>query len=265
MRLAAKIQASVIAAGPTAPRRVSEKQATKKRTGISNWFNEKTVPFGGAANAKGAPRLLANADFMEVAKRVAEAKRDMSTLLDRLKGDYGNMVLTAKAKLGTSYDRDNYPEVDDLASRFTITVEFMPLPASGQFRGLPEDTTQALDDYIERKLKEKSAHAGEIVAARIGRYIGHLKDRIVTARDAIASGEAGAHGLREALFEHAKEVRHMVDSFGPLLPEDVANHRAAIEGLLDDVIAHDVESLKGDAAALDALDKRASSFDCFDI
>jgi len=97
--------------------------------GCRLWHNTRTLPWAD----KGA-RLLPTSLFMDY-KSEANVRRDtFNKMVDTFIQQYPALVQTANNYLGTLFNSEDYPSVDEVRSKFGFRIVFSPVPESGDFR-----------------------------------------------------------------------------------------------------------------------------------
>tara|TARA_R110000868_G_scaffold39499_4_gene137566 strand:+ start:1243 stop:2100 length:858 start_codon:yes stop_codon:yes gene_type:complete len=79
-------------------------------------------------------RLLTTSQFFTYKQDMAKLERDYWQLVDEFLPKYNLKIAAAAFQLGSLFDRDEYPDVDGVASKFGFNVKYEPLPESGDFR-----------------------------------------------------------------------------------------------------------------------------------
>lgn len=94
-------------------------------------------------------RLLPTANYMQYTKWFRDQQRIFTSQLDSFAADYPSLRAQAKIKLNGLYRDEDYPTVQDIRSKFALSVEYSPLPASGDLRvDLGADQIAAIEAAI---------------------------------------------------------------------------------------------------------------------
>ena len=97
--------------------------------GCRLWHNARTLPW-----ADRGPRLIPTSLFLDY-KQEATARRDVfDTKKDEFCAAYPRLVTTAHNYLGSLFDPDDYPPVNEVMSKFGFRMVFSPVPEAGDFR-----------------------------------------------------------------------------------------------------------------------------------
>ena len=97
--------------------------------GCRLWHNTRTLPW-----ADKGPRLLPTSLFLDYKSEVNARRVKFEQMTDAFFREYPYLVQVAFNYLGDMANKDDYPTIDELRSKFGFRLVFTPLPASGDFR-----------------------------------------------------------------------------------------------------------------------------------
>lgn len=108
--------------------------------GCRLWHNSRTLPW----SDRGA-RLLPTSLFMAY-KQEANARRDrFNQMVTQFLTDYPQLKAQAQQHLGDLFNEADYPNADEVASKFGFRLVFSPVPESGDFRlDIPSQDLEAM-------------------------------------------------------------------------------------------------------------------------
>jgi hypothetical protein len=123
--------------------------------GCRLWHNTRTLPWAD----KGA-RLLSTSLFLDY-KTEANIRRDtFNKMVDNFCTNYPALVQTSHNYLGTLFNHEDYPSVDEVRSKFGFRLVFSPVPESGDFRlQVAEQDLQDLRQQYEENFSSRLADA----------------------------------------------------------------------------------------------------------
>lgn len=99
-------------------------------------------------------RLLPVDNFMKYTERYREQQSELRRALDAFIANYPTMQANARSLLNGMYRDEDYPTVQDLRTRFTLDVQYSPVPASGDIRvDLAHDQLQAIEASIANRVE----------------------------------------------------------------------------------------------------------------
>jgi len=93
------------------------------------WHNTRTLPW-----ADRGPRLLPTSLFLEYRTEATARQNYFESKVDEFRHAYPQLVSTASNYLGSLFDADDYPCVDEVMSKFGFRMVFSPVPEAGDFR-----------------------------------------------------------------------------------------------------------------------------------
>jgi hypothetical protein len=109
----------------------SEKLAEigKLASAIRNWSYSQTSPWSDAGT-----RLLPSTLFFDYKARLAEYEKMFSDKVTEFLAEYDVLVSKAAFQLGDLFNREDYPVVEKIQSKFGLHYTFSPVPEAGDFR-----------------------------------------------------------------------------------------------------------------------------------
>jgi hypothetical protein len=79
-------------------------------------------------------RLLTTSQFFIYKNEMARLEKQYWDLVKDFVAGYGTRISAAAFQLGSLFDRDEYPDVEQVTDKFGFRVNYAPLPESGDFR-----------------------------------------------------------------------------------------------------------------------------------
>ena len=118
------------------------------------WNNQNTMPW----QDRGA-RLLPTSLFLSYKDEMNSRETNFKTMVNRFVPNYAAAKQTARNYLGSMYREEDYPDVNDIASKYKWTLSVSPIPSSGHFcLDVPaedlENVRKSCDDFVEQKVAE---------------------------------------------------------------------------------------------------------------
>ena len=112
-------------------------------------------------------------------KELSDAKDRWGELTEELGDTYDTYIERAEHDLGDAFDATDYPSREDILSRYSIDVDYTPLPTGGDLRvSLPQDKLDKLREDVERQVQSKVEDAMETVHKRVVDTLNHLVDKL---------------------------------------------------------------------------------------
>lgn len=109
---------------------VAELEALQKFAGnLRNMHYNATLPWSDMG-----PRLLVTSKFFKYQADFTALQAEFERMVDTFINAYDLEVAQQQAKMGDLFDVSAYPNKDDLRSKFKFKINYMPLPAAGDWR-----------------------------------------------------------------------------------------------------------------------------------
>jgi hypothetical protein len=202
-------------------------------------------------------RLLPTAALLDYKAEMNRYEDEFGRLVDAFLDKFDTLVAAAAFKLGTLFDRDEYPSREDVQGRFRFELSFTPLPTAGDFRlDIESEVQRELVAHYEKRLQDQVAAAQQDAWTRMYEGLSHLKDRLTLNED----------GTRKVF--HATTVSNVQELCELLTQLNVTKDPAlekARQQLEDALMDIDVKELrKEEGARLLTLQKVDSILDAFD-
>jgi len=113
-------------------------------------------------------RILPSSLYGDYMATMRSLQTDLEQEISAFEAKYPNLVNDATYWLGDLFDRDAYPEPNEIKSKFSIEIDIAPIPSSDDFRVQISDQEKAkVKQSIARALKEKHAKAMKRVWERV--------------------------------------------------------------------------------------------------
>ena len=118
---------------------------TKLSTEIRDWHTRQTLPWSDAGT-----RLLPMANFFDYKDQMADYEEVFKERVESFIKNYPNIITVMAYRLGSLFDRNDYPDADIIANRFKLKYTIMPVPEVGDFR---VDVEQGMKEKLEQEYK----------------------------------------------------------------------------------------------------------------
>lgn len=125
------------------------------------------------------PRLLPAASIAKYQEWADFQESEFESLVSDLIDNYTTIVQAQQFRLGSLFDRDLYPNEDEVRRKFKFKVSYMPLPSSGDFRvEVFNDMQKDLAAKYEAEYDERLERAMRDAWDRLHDSLTHLSDRL---------------------------------------------------------------------------------------
>lgn len=112
---------------------------------VRNWHHNSTLPWSDMG-----PRLLPTPKYFLYQQHITALQAEFFRMVEAFRSQYDLEVAAAQAKLGDLFDVREYPNVDELRSKFTFRFNYIPLPDAGDWRlDIGNDALTQLRDQYE--------------------------------------------------------------------------------------------------------------------
>lgn len=160
---------------------------SKIGTAARSYHYKVTLPWG-----DNGERLLPAMLFQEYADAINAYRDSFDARVREFVRDYPQLKVDAIKRLGSMYDPQDYPAVDDIANRFSINVEFTPVPTANDFRvNLNEEYVDSIRRDMERRMESRQKEAMQHCWSRVREVVSHIHERLAdkdkTFRDTLIS------------------------------------------------------------------------------
>lgn len=202
-------------------------------------------------------RLLPAKAFMEYKAAMSIHQQTFEDLVVKFLDKYDTLVSAAAFKLGALFDRDEYPDREKVAKRFSFDMAFTPVPSAGDFRvDMEVEIQDELAQQYEQRLQTQLEMASRDSWTRLYDVLSRIKERLTLEED----------GTRKRFFDTT--ITNAIDLCDLLTKLNVTNDpklesaRSQLEAALSGVTPKDVR--ESDGVRADVLAKVSSTLDAFD-
>lgn len=142
-------------------------------------------------------RLLPVANYTQYTAWMREQSSAFRSALDDFAAEYPTLRAQAAVKLNGLYKEEDYPRAQDIRDRFSLGVQYSPVPAQGDIRvSLADDQIKAIEASIAERTDTAVNTAMSDAWQRLYTHVAHIADRLGSP-DAI---------FRDSLITNAREV-----------------------------------------------------------
>lgn len=207
------------------------------------WHNGRTLPW----SDRGA-RLLPTSMFLDYKKEV-NARRDyFNNEVAKFIADYPRLLAEAPLRLGSLYNSDDFPSVEEVQAKFAFNLVFSPVPEAGDFRL----------DVGAHEVAELKAQYDRAYDVRVGDAMKTAWDKLhamLSGMSAKLTEEEGGDETKRKLFRstfltNAQEMCQLLTHLN--LTKDPALEQARRE-LETAISGYDIDAIKEDVGVRTAL------------
>ena len=183
-------------------------------------------------------RLLPTVNFMKFTERMNDFEEEMETLVKAFVVIYPTLITAQALALGDMFKRDDYPTANEMMTKFSFRVNYMPVPSSGDFRVDVGNQAQAeLKARLESLTQERIDSAMADVRERLSTHLKRMSDRLTTD---YVGGEAKQRRFHDTLVDGALELCDLTKSLNVTNDMALEGARKQLEELLVGVTPADL-------------------------
>jgi len=175
-------------------------------------------------------RLLPNTRFMTFSARMNDFDEEIAALVKSFVAIYPTLITAQALALGDMFKRDDYPTANEIVTKFSFRVNYMPVPTAGDFRVDVGNQAQAeLKERLDKLTQERIDYAMADVRERLGSHLKRMSDRLTT--DYI-NGEAKSRRFHDTLVDGALELCDLTKALNVTGDTSLEDARKQLEQLL---------------------------------
>jgi hypothetical protein len=183
-------------------------------------------------------RLLPTINFMKFTERMNDFEEEMETLVKAFVVIYPTLITAQALALGDMFKRDDYPTANEMMTKFSFRVNYMPVPSSGDFRVDVGNQAQAeLKARLEFLTQERIDSAMADVRERLSTHLKRMSDRLTTD---YVGGEAKQRRFHDTLVDGALELCDLTKALNVTNDVALETARSQLEQLLVGVTPADL-------------------------
>lgn len=210
---------------------VKELEDIQKFVGmVRNWHYRNTIPW-----LDTGVRMLPMGQYIDYTAQMNTWASEFEGLKQAFLNKYDDLVTEMAFKLGSLFNRAEYPTRDQVDYKFYFRTNYFPLPQSGDFRvDIGNEMLAELQDNYTKHLNEKVNEAMGDVWSRLHETLKHLSERL----------EVGSTGekkiFRDSLIENAQELCGLLSKLNVTNDPKLEEARKDLEQALFGVSAKDL-------------------------
>ena len=163
-------------------------------------------------------------------KLLNDFDEEIAALVKSFVAIYPTLITAQAMALGDMFKRDDYPTPNEILTKFSFRVNYMPVPTSGDIRVDVGNQAQAeLKAKLEALTQERIDNAMADIRARLGEHLKRMSDRLTT--DYVA-GEAKQRRFHDSLVEGALDLCDMTKALNVTNDLALEDARRQLEQLL---------------------------------
>ena len=153
-------------------------------------------------------RILPTARYFKYHEQMTGLQDEFARLTDAFLQAYDWEISQAQVKLGDLFNPDEYPTADSLRGKFKFKINYIPLPAAGDWRvDMEQDALDTLKDHYEKFYNNQLQVALKDVWSRTHDALSKMSERLDYSDDETKKV------FRDSLVENVLEVVDLLGDF----------------------------------------------------
>lgn len=200
----------------------------KKTTLVRQFFYHNTLPWFGDGTM-----ILPTKNYMTFMEGFTKLKSEWLQLVEKFLQEYPQLQLNAQRDLGSLYNANEYPSVDELRLRFDMDMTILPVPSNDFRVDIAEDELQHIQQQVEQRVEQSTEMAMNEAWQRLYDRVKHMAEKLSDIKNI----------FRDTLIENLVDVCDVLKRMNITDDEDLENIRQQVETHLT---KHNPESLRLD-------------------
>lgn len=145
----------------------------KKASLIRTRFYDNTLPWG----VKGI-QILPTANYLTFMTDFRKERSEYESLVNRFVPEYPQLVVDAQRFLGSAYKPSDYPEAHEIAEKFKMDMQVMPVPNNDFRVNIADEELERIHDEVEARVKQAAQGAMQDVWQRLYEKVKHFAEKM---------------------------------------------------------------------------------------
>jgi len=186
-------------------------------------------------------RLLPSVKFMEFNRNMQEREDKFYGMVEEFVTAYPSLITAQAMALGDMFNRDDYPQPNDIAHRFSFNINYMPVPSSGDFRvDIGNDAQAELKEKLSKLADERVESAVNGFKQRLVEHLKRMSDRLEVD---VVAGELKPRKFHDSLLETAHEICDLATALNIINDPQIEDARKTLKKAINGI---DVSDLRKD-------------------
>lgn len=205
--------------------------AIQKHVGnVRNWHYRMTTPWSDSGL-----RLLTLKQYIKYTEELNAHAAEFETLKRNFVTRYPDLISEMAFKIGDLFNRDDYPSIDQVERKFYFSVNYYPVPLSGDWR---VDVSNEMKAELEQQYEK---HYNEKVNTMMSDLWGRLHKSLTSLADRLEMDEDGDKKIfRDSLITNANELCGLLSNLNATNDPKLEEARKDLERAIAGVTAKDI-------------------------
>lgn len=206
------------------------------------WHYEQTLPWSDSGS-----RLLPMKNFFDYKQTLSNFEGQFQDAVDEFVSKYPELVSAAAFQIGALFNRDDYPNIEELKHKFRFNYVFMPVPTANDFRvEAGDEAIRELQEQANNVVNQRVEEAMREMWNRLHEQLTHMSDKLTDLAQPRVSKkgeERYAQVFRDSLIGNAIELCSLLTRLNvtndPKLEQARAQLEKTISGVTADTLRED--------------------------
>jgi hypothetical protein len=194
-------------------------------------FLTNTLPWG-----LNNTHMLPTSNYLSFMTTFRKRKSEWEQVVSKFLADYPSLQTTAQRFLGNLYNIEDYPDVRDLRSKFSMDLVVLPVPTADFRVQLADDELDSIKADLQRRVEENSGIAMRDAWQRLYDRVKHMVERLSKIDDPKSR-------FHESTLEHITELCKLLPRLNIMDDPNLEAMRYEVEaklaGLSKDAVVND--------------------------
>lgn len=208
---------------------------------IRTWIHANTLPWSDQG-----PRLVPTAAYFEFKRELDAYEVEFNRQVSAFITAYPTLIAAQAFKLGTMFDRSEFPSASSIQDRFKFRVTFSPVPDAGDFRvDVGREAEEALKEEYESAYESRLNAAMDDIRTRLRSSLEHVSNRLGY------DGDGKKRVFRDSLIDNLQEVLRSANLMNLVDDNELSTARDEAERLINSVTPQELreEGVRDDVKA----------------
>jgi hypothetical protein len=190
------------------------------RQTVYNWLQRSTYDWAGSM------RLLPTINLEKFKKEYSQHEADFKALLEKFITAYPQIVSDAAFKQGDMFNRSEYPEPEEVRSKFKMRLHVQKVPQSDFRSSVSEALADDLKNHYERQTQEIINSVMDDASMRLLEIASRLSNACTEATPD-EDGKVRRKKIYDSTVSQAKEICKTIENF------NLTNNKALSQAVVD--------------------------------
>lgn len=155
--------------------------------------------------------LLPTAQYFKYHQAMTDIQNEYWRLVNTFLQGYEWEIVQASAKLGDLFNRDEYPTLDTLRSKFAFNLSYVPLPDAGDFRiDINNEANEQIRDHYQSYYATQLDNAMNDVWTRLHKALAAMSERLDYSPSATTKAD-GKKTFRDSLVGNVLDMVELLN------------------------------------------------------